>query len=51
LLSGAVPHLWQASMMFGKYLEFCEDNGREVGCDPLSGERIVVARPADVEDD
>jgi hypothetical protein len=47
LLKVAVEQLWTASMMFGRYIEFCQDNSTPPGCEPLRGREVVAARPAD----
>jgi hypothetical protein len=47
LLQTAVEQLWTASMMFGRYIEFCEDSAKSPGCEPLHGREVVPARPAD----
>ena len=47
LLRASVEHFWNASLMFGRYLEFCEDNSQPPGCEPLEGMAVVPARPAD----
>jgi hypothetical protein len=47
LLDRALSHLWQASMIFGRYLEYNEDHREPPACDPLSGTEVVPARPAD----
>jgi hypothetical protein len=47
LLKGTVEHMWSAAMMFGKYIEFCEDNSQPPGCEPLLDMAVVAARPAD----
>jgi hypothetical protein len=47
LLQAGVEQLWTASMMFGRYIEFCEDSSKPPGCEPLRGREVVPARPAD----
>jgi hypothetical protein len=47
LLKATIEHMWSASMMFGRYIEFCEDNSKPPGCVPLRGMDVVPARPAD----
>jgi len=47
MLRGALDHLGSASMMFGRYLEHCEDTSRAPGCRPVRDEGMIFARPAD----
>jgi len=47
LLTGALEHLWAASMMFGRFVEYCEDSARPLGCRPVNAEGIIPLRPAD----
>ena len=47
LLRAGLDHVWAASMMFGQYIEYCEDHGKPAGCVPLEGMDVVPARPAD----
>ncbi len=47
MLNAAAEQLWSASMMFCRYIEFCQDNSKPAGCEPLRGRDVVPARPAD----
>jgi len=46
-MRGSLEHLWNASMLFGRYLEHAESRGQSPGCEPISDHGVIPLRPAD----